>query len=55
MTLPLVQEYNYQNHADYEKTKLPMLVGVLDSANDPFKFKNFIQMLEKVIKEKSFI
>jgi len=50
-SLPLVQEYNFQNHNYYEKTKLPMLVGVVDSANDYNHFTNFFFLLEKVAME----
>jgi len=47
-SLPLLQEYNFQNHNYYEKTNLPMLVGVVDSANDYPHFMNFFFLLEKI-------
>jgi len=38
-----------QNHYDYDKKKLPMLVAVLDTLNEPIKFRETVLMLENVI------
>jgi len=48
LTIPSLQEYTSLNHPIYEKTRLPMAIGIVDSLNDPVNFKGVLKMLENV-------